>query len=720
MLIRKGSFFKALITRAVGSLGDYLLSPSRTIQFSLLLLMIFAGQAKVWSQPGLDSLNELLKEEKNDSSRFLLLLKLSDEAEFTDFGKSRDYANQSADLAETLGNWAKGKLYLRLAYLETMEGDYAEALQYDLRCAKLYAQDKDSTNLARAYIDVGADYRDMGEYDDAYFYFIQSFWIAKNFRDVLNTNDSLNMAVALHNMGTVFTELGQFDLAYQHLIASEKISKAIDDIPGPAYSYDELGELQRKKGDYAESEENLLMAATLARNLKIRFLLPRVQLHLANLYLDKGDYPKSLIYFDSVRNEQVNITNPFSLAECDLGTGKVMTKLGNYQEALARYEKSLATARSLNARNLALSSYSSLAELYEITKDYKKSLVFLRQYNALRDSIFSKSTMEKLLKDQIRFQTMSKDLEIEALSLVQQQQTSEIKKQELIQNVLVIVAMLSILILLTVYRSGRRRKRINKLLLEHQEEIKKRSIELQQLNQVKDKFFSIISHDLRSPMNALAGTLDLLNKQKITPEEFASLTEALRVQFNHTRILINNLLDWTLMQMDKLKIQQEKVNLFKTTEESFESLKNLYPKDIHCENRIDPDLTGMGDPNIVSLVLRNLILNAIKFTKMGGHVWVDAETKNSELIVSVGDNGIGIKPEIQEFLFQKTSSYSTRGTANEKGTGLGLILCKEFIEKNGGKIWLESKVGEGSTFFFTLPKYEKPVSSVPAEELVVH
>ncbi len=720
MLDRNGSYSKPLIPPTAGSRDRLLSFPSQIMRISVWLLVLLVGSYQGWSQPGLDSLSDLLKAEKNDSIKFLLLLKLSSQAEFTDFGKSRDYANQGSDLAESLGSWANGKLYLRLAYLQTMEGDYAEALQYDLQCAKIYAQDKDSANLATAYIDVGADYRDLGEYDEAYFYFIQSFWISKNFRDVPNTKDSLSMSIALHNMGTVFRELGQFDLAYQHLKASEKISIAIADVEGSAYSHDELGELFRKKGDYDNAEKNLLMAATLARNLKIRILLPPVQLHLANLYLDKGDYPRSLIYFDSVRNEQANIKNPFFLAECDLGTGQVMTKLGKYPEALDRYNKTLNTARELNARNLALSAYSALASLYEITKDYKKSLRFHQQHDALRDSIFSKSTMEKLLKDQIRFQIMNKDLEIEALSQVQQQQTTEIKKQELIQNVLVIVAVLSIILLYSVYRSSQRRKRINRLLLDHQEEIKRRSIDLEQLNQVKDKFFSIISHDLRSPMNALAGTLDLLSKQKITPEEFSSLTEALRVQFNHTRTLINNLLDWTFMQMDKLRIQQEQVNLFKTTEDSFEALRNLYPKDIYCENRIDPKLIGLGDPNIISLVLRNLILNAIKFTKIGGRVWVEAGTKGSELIISVSDNGIGIKPEIQQFLFKRTSNYSTRGTANEMGTGLGLILCKEFIEKNGGKIWLESKVGEGSTFFFTLPKYENPVPSTPVEELVAH
>lgn len=686
------------------------------LMVAILLLTYFQSPG----QERLDSLRNLYQSEKNDSIRFLLLHKLSEEAEFTDYRKCREYADESAALAEKLGAWALGKLLLRLAFLETMEGDYTEALEYDLQGVALYAQERDSFNLAKAYVDVGADYRDIGEYDEAYSNLVQGFRIAKNAPRVPKAIDSLTMLVALHNMGTLFTELSQYDIAFQHLLASQAISEAIDDEDGPAYFHDEVGELHRKKGEFEKAEKDLLKAQGEARRLKIRFLLPRIQTHLANLYLDKGDYNRALLYFDSVRSGQTNINSPFVLADCDLGTGQVMAKLGNYPEALRRYQAALKTSRQLNARNLTLSAYNAMASVYEIMKDYQKALSFHRQHDALRDSMFSKTAMERLLSEQIRFTTMNKDLEIEALSQLQQQQTSEIRRQELVQNVLVVVAVLSIFLLYTVFRSGRRRKRINRLLLEHQEEIKRRSLELQQLNQVKDKFFSIISHDLRSPMSALAGTLDLLNKQKITPEEFAALTQALRIQFNHTRTLINNLLDWTLLQMDKLKIQKEQVNLFRTTEDSFEALRNLYPKNIQFENRIDPQLTGFADPNILSLVLRNLILNAIKFTELGGRVWVQASETEAELTISVCDNGTGIKPEIQEFLFTKTSSYSTRGTANEKGTGLGLILCKEFVEKNGGKIWLESEIGKGSIFYFTLPKYRKPVLSVSTTELIAN
>ena len=678
----------------------------------IFLFSVCVGSAQ--AQHALDSLAIQLRGAKNDSVRLMILIQLSREAEYSDYSKCRHYAEEASTMASKLNaDWAYGKLYFRLAFLETMEGDYAEALNFDLRCSKIYEKNRDSINLANSYIDVGSDYRDLGEYDEAYFYLTQSYWIAKNHRKKPDGQDSLTMAIALHNIGTVFTELGQFDVALQHLRASEKLSMAIRDELGPAYSSDEIGELFRKKKDYEQAERNLLAAEAEAHRLKIRFLLPRVQYHLANLYLDKEDLAKSLTYFDSVKFQQTKVNNQFGLAECDLGKGKVMARSGNFPAALKLYESSLAVSNQLNARNLALSCYNELSSLHEIMKNYDKALSFLRKHDVLRDSIFSKSTMEKLLQNQIRFETRSKDIEIMALSQLRQEQSSEIERQELVQNILVVVAVLSVILLYAVYRSSRRRKRINRLLLEHQREIKKRSAELHQLNQVKDKFFSIISHDLRSPMNALAGILNLLDQKNISPEEFSELTQTLRTQFNHTRTLINNLLDWTILQMDKLSIQQERVNLHSAVEESFDIVRNLYPKkNIHMGNLMDKSILGYADPNILSLVLRNLILNAIKFTESGGKIEVKAHPNGNEIVVSVSDNGIGIKPEAKQSLFEKTSSYSTHGTANEKGTGLGLILCREFVEKNGGKIWMESELGKGSTFFFTLPKQKDSDDSV--------
>jgi signal transduction histidine kinase len=695
-----------LKTRRVDSTGfDMRRVKSHILAFFLLLAGVSGAQAPI------DSLKNALAATDNDSVKFRLLLRLSRESEFQDYTQSRLYADQAYELTNKLNeDWAKGEMYFRLAFLETMEGDYSDALKHDLQCVSLYSANGDSLRLARALNDVGTDYRDLGNYEESYFYLAESYRVAKKHARVANREDSLVMSIALHNIGTVFTELGQYDIALGHLKASADISAKLNDIEGPPYTHDEMGELYRRKKELDESEKYLLDALKEARQLKIRVLVPRIQLHLAGLYLDKKDFAKSTSYYDSVRAQQANINNRFGLAECDLGMGMVMFHSGNFESALQHYFRSLGAAKAINARNLQQLCFKELATTYEAKKDFEKSLYFLKQHDAIRDSIFSEASMEKLFQAQVRFAMENKDTEIAVLSEDRTRQAYEIRRQELISNILVIVVALTVILLFTVFRSGRRRKRINVLLLEHQEEIKRRSLELEQLNQVKDKFFSIISHDLRSPMNALAGTLELLDQKHITQEEFAELSRNLRGQFNHTRTLINNLLNWTLMQMDKLKIQPENISLRSKVEESFASFANLYPKNISMENLVDDRIMAFADPNIINLVLRNLILNAIKFTENGGHIWVTASERENEILVTVCDNGIGIQPEVKKMLFEKTSGYSTRGTANEKGTGLGLILCKEFIEKNGGKIWLESEMGKGTTFYFTIPAARVAIS----------
>lgn len=311
---------------------------------------------------------------------------------------------------------------------------------------------------------------------------------------------------------------------------------------------------------------------------------------------------------------------------------------------------------------------------------------------------------QKLFRDQLRFATESKDVQIQALTKMEEYRRTEIKRQEFIRNVLVVVMALSVILLVTVYRSGQRRKRINALLLQHQEEMEKRSIELEQLNQVKDKFFSIISHDLRSPINALAGLLDLLDKGAIASDELPVAIKELRTRFNHTRTLLNNLLDWTLLQMDKINLQPAKINLANLANENIELIRSTQIKQVNFVNAIPAQAIAFADSNTINLVIRNLISNALKFTNEGGEIKLSAEEETDHWVVAVSDNGVGIKPEVLNMLFDKINPYSTRGTANEKGTGLGLILCKEFVEKNNGKIWVESTLGKGSTFWFSVPK----------------
>ena len=248
-----------------------------------------------------------------------------------------------------------------------------------------------------------------------------------------------------------------------------------------------------------------------------------------------------------------------------------------------------------------------------------------------------------------------------------------------------------------------RRKEVEKALL-------KSEIKLRELNAQKDKFFSIIAHDLRNPFSAIMGLSDLLLSQ-VSQKDYNDVDEyaALIKQSSHQAMdLLKNLLDWSRAQTGRMDFNPEHFELVDLIEENkkfFEVIANQ--KNISIKTIVPTSIIVFADKQMVSTVFRNLISNAIKFTRQGGEIKISAEKDADEILISVSDNGIGIPTNRLEKLFRIDESSSTYGTENEKGTGLGLILCKEFIETHGGKIWAESEEQKSSTFYFTLFSNEK-------------
>jgi signal transduction histidine kinase len=652
-----------------------------------------------FSQNKIDSLEAELKKSLADTSRVKLYAALSREYEYTNFLRSKEYAQKAVALAEEKNlTEVKNIAYRNMGLVFAISGDYSTALRYDNQSLQQSLLNNDSVTVAIDYNNIANDYYDLGEYDEAYNYFTQSYRVAKN------NNDSLRMAIALHNVGRVFKELSQYDRALNHLKISMKLSEKLNDKEGIPYAYDEIGDVMIRRGKYDSALQSLTYSLKLTREQNLNVLEPKTLAKLATVYLHNKDHTTALAYYDTTYQLHAKTNNRFGIAEVNLGRGVVLLDQRQYDEALEYVTGSLAIAKESNARILEIKCYTMLSELWEAKGDFKKSLSYFKEYQKLEDSLFSQDMQEKLFRDQMRFATEAKDSQIAALSRARDERDDQIKRQDFIFNILVVVVALTGILLATVYRSGQRRRQINTLLLQHQEDMEKRSEELERLNQVKDKFFSIISHDLRSPINALAGLLDLLDKGAVKPEELPNHVQELKSRFNHTRTLLNNLLDWTLLQMDKLNLQANKIDLHKIVDENIQLLASVQNKQIELKNLIPASAIAWADSNTVNLVIRNLMTNAIKFTNDRGVVVIAAEEKPTEWLVSVSDNGIGMNADVLKILFDKTAPYTTRGTANEKGTGLGLILCKEFVEKNGGKIWVDSKPGEGSKFSFTLPK----------------
>lgn len=665
----------------------------------LILISLLFLTATGFGQNLIDSLENELEKNPVDSTRVRLLVKLSGEYQYSDISKAKELAEEALQIAEELSD---EKILTRalqnIAILHTISGDYSTALRYDNLSLQNSISMSDSFNIAFDYSNLANDYYDIGDYDQAYAYFTQSFRIARKL------NDSLQMTIALHNVGRVFKELGQYDRALDHLRLSQKMSRKIKDKEGVPYSLDEIGDVMLRKGEYDSAMTFLTQSLNITRELNVRILEPKTLTKIAKVYLFKKDYATALSYYDSTEVLHKKTNNRFGIAEVELGRGNVYKAQGKYDEAMQRITRSLTIAQETNARVLEINCYNQLSALWELKGDYKKSLEYFKRYEQFEDTIFSIDMHEKLFRDQMRFETEAKDTQIAALSRARDLRDDQLKRQEFIRNILVVVAALSVILLATVYRSGQRRRQINKLLLQHQSDMEVRSVELERLNQVKDKFFSIISHDLRSPINALAGLLDLLDKGAVKPEELPNHVKELKSRFNHTRTLLNNLLDWTLLQMDKLNLQASRIDLHRIVEENIQLMGSDQNKHIKLINQVPASTYPFADSNTTNLVIRNLMTNAIKFTNDGGVVTVSSIEKANEYEISVTDNGIGINADVMKILFDKTAPYTTRGTANEKGTGLGLILCKEFVEKNGGKIWVESKPGAGSKFTFTLPK----------------
>lgn len=227
-------------------------------------------------------------------------------------------------------------------------------------------------------------------------------------------------------------------------------------------------------------------------------------------------------------------------------------------------------------------------------------------------------------------------------------------------------------------------------------------------NQLKDKLFTVVAHDIRDPIASLVSMMELLGGESEFYSEYREIFTAVREQVHNTYSMVENLLEWFKSQKESLVFSPLIWNLSKIAEEAVGVYrKKAEDKRIKIFNEIDEDLTVFADKDMLELVLRNLINNAIKFTGIGGFVSLKANQSGKCLIISVSDSGMGIAPERTKTLFKEAFSRSTLGTAGEKGTGMGLLICKEFVERNGGELWVESIPGRGSTFYFSSPSSDK-------------
>ncbi len=241
----------------------------------------------------------------------------------------------------------------------------------------------------------------------------------------------------------------------------------------------------------------------------------------------------------------------------------------------------------------------------------------------------------------------------------------------------------------------------------HEQQIKTQMRELEEVNKTKDRFFSIIAHDLKNPFNSLLGITENLveNFEDFAPEEIKEYLLLLLQSSQQGYNLLENLLNWSRSQTGKLQVSPKVLNISELIDNAIELLgNNSASKFIDIQNNVSYDILAFADENMITTVLRNLLSNAIKFTHNNGLITFEASKLNKFIQISITDNGVGMNETTQANLFKLDVFTSTLGTGKETGTGLGIILCKEFIEKNKGNMWVDSTPDKGTSFFFTIPR----------------
>ncbi len=345
-----------------------------------------------------------------------------------------------------------------------------------------------------------------------------------------------------------------------------------------------------------------------------------------------------------------------------------------------------------------------LSNDYEKQGDYKKSLYYQRMGEQAKDSIYSVEKTLILNNLQTKFDIANQQRAIDLLNKNKRIQEQELKRKTYERNALIIGTILLGGMAFLLYQYIRYQRQNHQLLKDKNQEIEYQKEQLIELNATKDKLFSIISHDIRSPLNSLEATLELLEHGYLSVEEMQTIAPELRRKVHTTSGLLTNILHWAKSQMEGIVTNREPFRLQPIAEELINTFQlPAQDKQILLECQIPSALQVNADRNMASLIIRNLVSNAIKFTPAGGKVVIRATSEQDYVVIMVKDTGKGMTQEQKSRLFDMKTHFSTSGTSNEEGTGLGLLLCKEFAEKNEGKIWVESQPDQGSCFFVSLP-----------------
>ena len=615
---------------------------------------------------------QALKESQNTDDNLEIALHYSSIA--ITYGDIGDYKNSiknymlSLEIVKELDNKDElAHVYNGLGNVYSEISSYEKALEYSLLSLEIFEDINNRDGISIVYNNLGIIYQNLKEIDKALDYY------EKTLKMDIESNYKDGQATVLNNIGTVYDEKGDKEKALDYYNQALELNKELEIADGIATALNNIGLIYLDVGDYEKSYNNLMESTEISKEINDIYSLSNNYNNLANLFLCQKKYSQAQNY------------------------------LGMASEL----------ALKINAKEFVVESYELYSKLYTEQNNYKKALEYYKLYSEMNDSVMATQNTNRLAEMKVKFDTDYIESENKLLKKDNEIHLLELNRQKNIMNYWVAFSILILALAILSFRQFRLKKRTNNLLENKNNQLKDANIKLinselnlKELNATKDKFFSIIAHDLKNPFQSLLGFSETLhnNLDQLKNEEINEYSRLIFESSQNLYNLLGNLLQWAKTQLGSLKLSPGNVNVYDSLDDVLSLLNpTAKNKNINIINLIGKNTYAFADKHVVSSVFRNLISNAIKFTNQGGEIKISSKELNNRLTISVLDNGNGISKENINKLFRIDQDYSTKGTENESGTGLGLILCKELIIQSNGEIYVESTLGKGSDFQFVLP-----------------
>lgn len=652
----------------------------------LIALLLIIGSSDLFafqldSEIDQEKLLNTIKYDKNQKKRLESYINLSQNYLETLHPETNIFIQDGILLAKQLNNYlAIIKLNLLYAKYYYYKGDIEEST-YKIKEALLANEQINNKKwFAEIYLQLGENYRVAGAHDLAYDNFIKSFNLATLSKDTFLISSIYNrIATYFFENQELLPKISR-DSSIYYANLSLNLCRKLNNIKYSISNYNLLGLIYRYKFNNLDTSEILLnKGLEIALKYKRVIELPRIYYNIA-----RGHFLKNKIV---IAKEYI--------------------------------DKGFSIADSLGLEESKLLFYQLYSNYYYLLQDFKNAYDYTNLYTINYKKSQDNKSSFKVKSALNELQYRNKEIEQEA-----QQQ---IRNFLLIISALIILFIISIMIVLfmrnkQIAKSNielvEKNKQIEEknLILDKQNKIiSEQNIKLEESNASKDKLFSIISHDLKNPIGSLKEMISVLADKydTISEEERREILQELKFSSDNVLELLLGLLTWSRSQQGKIEYDPYVQDIYQLVFQNIAiTSSSAKSKNINIVNSVAENTAAFFDTNMINTVLRNLLTNAIKFTNSNGKIEIKAEPyyENPNFVmISVADNGTGIPQEKLEKLFKIKHSFTTIGTSGEKGTGLGLLIVWDFIEKNNGKIWVESQVGQGTTFYFTLPINEQHI-----------